>query len=145
MPINDRIARVSWLDQDQRVVHQYVFGKWDWDDFYAQHTEIVAMMRSVTHPVHLLVQLEDVSVLSIPAGLFTHVRRTLVDFPPNHTSIVAVSNNRLIKALVKVIIKLAPSDSTRNITIVGTLDEACALLGITPEQRVTEEINQTDS
>jgi hypothetical protein len=72
----------EWLDDECTILHQRYDGKWNWQDFYASFKhEVMPMMSSVPHTVHLLA---DVSTsASIPAGNLFHTRNVLNQLPPN--------------------------------------------------------------
>ena len=118
----------QWLDEDHDVVYQVFDGEWTWDEFYACHQTIIALMGSVSHPVHLLIHVANIS-FHLPKGLFTHFRRTLEEFPENHEHIVAISDNRFVSIIASTSSRILPPLKNKGVLVVHTKDHALRVLG----------------
>lgn len=92
---------VEWDNEEKVIIRMTFAGKWTWHDFYQANLEAVAMMKTVEHPVHFLVDFRQSQ--GIPGDSpFIHARNAITAIPDNWDIMVVVTNNPLLEHLVKV-------------------------------------------
>lgn len=124
----------EWLDPDCSIIHQRYDGKWNWQDFYTSFkNDIVPMMRSVTHPVHLLADVS--SSAGIPPGNLFHTRNVLNQLPSNWGLAIVYGGNRFVDVLVHIFKTVNPGGLGGKMETAVTLDDVYQLTGTYLTQR----------
>jgi hypothetical protein len=111
---------VSWDNEEKTIVRQTYIGKWTWDEFYAAGEEFAVLAGTVTHTVHLLIDMRQAGPL--PGGALSHIG-AMNRLPPNMGRIVAVGVGSFVMKMFNVAAAVRPAIKER-ILIVATLDEA---------------------
>ena len=124
------VIEVKWLDEEKTVIFQRVTNPFSWDEFYEYDKEIQRMMRSVSHPITLLVDLQDFSMRDVPKGALTHIRATMPHFPNHVIRIIAVSNSIFVLSLARIIQRISATTQQIKIYAVRTMEEADEILNL---------------
>lgn len=121
---------VEWDHEEAAVVRQTFTGKWTWNELYTSLQEVDRLIRSVDHPVFLLIDMRKSMVL--PSGALAHVR-TLDRWHPNLQKIIAIGVNPLIRTMFGVVARVRPS-MHEQIILVITLEDAFAVMNVLKRQ-----------
>ena len=121
---------VEWFDVEQTIIYQRIRELFAWDDFHAQDTTIKAMIASVTHPVCMVVDVQDFSMRNAPGGVLTHIRMTMPGFPDNLTCIVVIADTIFGMSLFKMVQRLGFIGPGCQFHVVNSLEEAQTFLDI---------------
>lgn|GEM_PF-3365836 len=90
---------ISWDNEVKTVVCLKLLEDWSWRELYDHNQEIVDMMASVDHPVHLLI--DHTSNAPLPTnGVITHARNILGAYPPNCDLRILVTTSMLALRMV---------------------------------------------
>src|SRR5688572_2218777 len=73
---------IVWDNEEKNVICLKLLEGWTWRELYDHNQQIVDMMASVDHPVHLLI--DHTSNAPLPTnGVITHARNILGAYPSN--------------------------------------------------------------
>lgn len=90
---------IYWDNEEKTAVCLKLLEGWSWKELYDHNPEIVEMMASVDHPVHLLI--DHTSNTPLPTnGVITHARNILGAYPPNCDLRVIVTPSMLALRMV---------------------------------------------
>lgn len=128
---------VRWLDEDRTIVHYRLEDRWTWDEFKKAHDEIMEMMRSVDHPVSLVIEFADLWSTLFPSGVVLGFSSLLDDFPPNHKSAIIVTKASIVHQTLSEIKQTSFTKAAKNMQIVSSLDSAYNLLGFSSDVLVS--------
>ena len=116
---------VTW-DNPQRTVICFDFrDHWDWDDLYAASDQATAMLDTVNHTVHFIMDLRQAN--KIPGDLMAHAERIAGGHHPRRGKMIVVGANRLLRTVGGGLRKLFP-DATRNVVFARDLEEAYEII-----------------
>ena len=119
--------QVEWDNPEKTIIRVTYPEKWTWNDFFESMVEETALMRTVQHTVHLLVDLRQSK--SIPVGgALTHSRNALNDLPDNWGILAVVSTNVLIQRLATVFRTAFTNRIGAKTFVVASMDEAYRLI-----------------
>ena len=118
-------AQVVWDNEDKTIVRYIFQGHWGWDDFYNVIEEANAMMDSVDHEVHAIIDTRGSGFT--PTDLLSHLRDIHTRINPKAGMHVLVGAKLFVRTTHKLFIKLDPRKG-EDFTFAATLDEARAML-----------------
>jgi hypothetical protein len=116
-------VEVSWVDYAQTTILRNFTGLWTWEEFYKSQEQVNAMLRSVPHKVHQILDFSETK--SLPPNALTHLRNSGRNVPPNRGKSIVVTRNNFFLQMYNIINKLFPA-ITERVVIVATRDEAMA-------------------
>jgi hypothetical protein len=112
---------VSWVDYAQTTILRYFTGHWTWEEFYKSQEQVNAMLRSVPHQVHQILDFSETS--SLPPNTLTHLRNSARNVPPNRGKSIVVTRSNFYLQMYNILNKLFPA-ITERVIIVATREEA---------------------
>ncbi len=113
---------IAWDNPEQTVIRQTLLDGWTWEALYELNQQTNAMMRSVDHTVHLMVDFTQTSHL--PVGGLTHAHNIFKNYPPNFGILVVVTHNLLVERMIS----MFQAVYSRKVYGVGSFDDAYRLL-----------------
>lgn len=114
-------VKVRWYDEAQAIVLYEFQGDWTWDELYPQYDTAIAMEKSVTHRVDVIIDMRRAGRL--PKNVLSHMKN-FSDKQPDNIGITAiVTNNAFVRTLYTTGCKFYPKIQ-RYFTVVQTLDDA---------------------
>jgi hypothetical protein len=118
-------ASLNWLDNTKSVIYCQYTGAHDWDELYQVASLADAMMKSVRHTVHLVIDAQQSAGLP-RSSPFPHFKRALSSLPENTGVIVIISQKLFIKMSLALVTKFY--DTSDRLFLVGNTEEATAIL-----------------
>lgn len=95
----------KWFNEERTIILQSYTGKWTWDEWDVCNDQVHAMMDSVAHTVHTIIDLSQSGPL--PPGSFTSCLSDLPRIPsathPNSGYLVFIGTTFAHEALTDVI------------------------------------------
>lgn len=80
-----------WYNEEKDIAHFTYEGHWTWDEYYEGTYKLYDLMKSVNHPVDVIVEYLEGS--SQPSGNpYVHWKNTSEKAPPNRGNMVIVGN-----------------------------------------------------
>lgn len=114
--------QTNWLDSTTKnVILREFKGEWTWDDFAESQKEVSALLSSVEHTVHQIIDFSGTPTM--PPGAIAHMRNSGRDMPENRGKSIVVINRVLYQQMYNVLSKVFPS-VTERVVIVSTREEA---------------------
>lgn len=123
MPIS-----VRFEDDDHIVVWEFV-GKWTWEDYYDQRDDVNNKIEATPHTVDMIVDMTNGSLL--PQSVLTHAGSAARKAPTNIGKIIIVGPSAFLRTFFnffKRMYGIFQPQQEKNLHMVGTLDEAYAIL-----------------
>lgn len=122
--------QVVWENDEHTVLRYVIEDPWSWDDLGNAFRQMHAMMDTVDHKVHSIMDMRKTR--NIPTNAFTQIKRAGVNDPghPNHSRLtVFVGASLFAKALLSVIGRTYRTLNEYNdFRFVETVEQAHALL-----------------
>ena len=115
---------VEWLNAEQTAIIQKIRVPFTWDEFHATDKVIKSMIASVSHPVSILVDLQEFSIHIIPNGILTHIHMTIRSFPDNLQQVIVIADNLFITSLLKTVQQLGMPGPDLKLHAVRSMGEA---------------------
>ena len=84
---------VQWDNEEKTIIYYTFDGAWTWDEFYAVYRDVYAMLDTVQHPVHAIVDLRSSRLL--PRDTLTQMRRLTYEQHENGGMTVFITSNPL--------------------------------------------------
>jgi hypothetical protein len=95
---------VKW-DNDEKTIIYYTFdGAWTWDEFNAVYQDVYAMLDTVQHQVHAIVDLRSSRLL--PRDTLTQMRRLTYEQHENGGITVFITSNPLARTFYSILSNL---------------------------------------
>lgn len=86
---------LDWDNDEQTIIRLTLHDGWAYDELFELNPRTIAMMRSVDHPVHVLV---DYTLTNdMPLGSAMHAKNLSKDWPANFGILAAVTTNLLVQ------------------------------------------------
>jgi hypothetical protein len=121
-------VNVEWGNPEQTIVVAHYEGKWTWEEFYHANTvDVVALMQSVPHTVHVISDMSASSGLPM-GGAITNARNVINHYPANWGMLVVVSDKMIVSALVNVYHSAFKTGTGGKTFAAKTLEDAFALV-----------------
>lgn len=117
---------ISWDNDEKTVIRCEGEGRWTWDEYHTSLENIMDMIRTVNHPVDLII-IERPGSAMPPGSPQPHFQRVQKLSPPNMGHTVIVVRSALAKAMSALLTRL-PGNLMGNVNMVGSLDEAHAFI-----------------
>lgn len=117
--------KIEWYGQGKQVILQTYDGETTWESFFEMATLSEAMIRSVEHPVHLII---DRSTASFPEFKPTTMASVNNMIPDNQDMVIVVGAEYTVETLSKIIGKRVAPQAFRGSFYVSTMEEAHAIL-----------------
>jgi hypothetical protein len=121
------VIHVNWIDPQQTILClEYEHPVRDWNEYIKANERAYEMMRTVSHPVHLI---HHAGAVMMPSGNpFPHLRYVYNHLPPHTGDIVMVISHRFPRIIIDMALRFILS--TDNLHIVETIDEAYDILNL---------------
>jgi hypothetical protein len=119
-------VQASWDDEDQTIIRTEFSGAWTWDEAHAAVDEVNAMMASVEHIVHTIIDMRGSS--RIPPLAFREVRAMLSKRSSSAGATVIVGANFMTASLWKTIAQTYGWLVNSSYTFADTVEEARAYI-----------------
>ena len=123
-------VHVDWDNEDRTVIRYDLAGHWNWHEFEVAVEQSFAMTESVTHTVHVIIDMRQ--SLSIPDGAILYFKRLLQAAPANRGLYTVVSQDRAVDKMLAMFGRIH-RQKTHRIQQAATLDEARGRLA-TPQK-----------
>lgn len=123
MPISVR------FEDDNHIVVWEFDGKWTWEDYYSQRDTVNDKIQATPHTVDMIVDMTNGSLL--PQSVLTHAGNAVRKSPTNIGIIVIVGPSNFLRTFFnffKRMYGIFQPAQEKNLHMVGTLDEAYAIL-----------------
>ena len=117
---------VSWFDDSKTAILREFGASWTWDEFYESQTEVNAMLSSVEHKVHQVIDFRQSNTL--PSNTLTHIRNSGRNIPENRGKSIVITRSAFYKQMYKILDLVFPS-ITERVIVVATRDEALKEIG----------------
>jgi hypothetical protein len=125
MPIS-----LNWNDDDKTILRLIFWNEWDLDEYVRQFEVVIDAIKTVAHPVDILVDLRTDSF--VPKGNTLRVFRHVLDnLPDNAGIIVYVNDNHVQRHMFNTQLSFYNTlrrRHKRHLQMVETLDEAYELI-----------------
>jgi len=119
------LITVNWNNPEKTCIYYHFVGQWTWDEFDAVYSEVYAMLDTVSHPVHAIVDLRESHLL--PYDTLTQMRRLTFQQHPNGGITIFITENPFARSLFNILTGVL-SQAKEIFRIVNTVDKAYALL-----------------
>jgi hypothetical protein len=117
----------TWDNTEQTILRVSYDGLWDLRDFRSSTSQAYEMIRSVAHPVNVIL---DLSLSSgMPYRFSSAIRDVNQDMPQNTGQIILVQKNLLVEVMINAMAVLVRGQR-RPFTMVRTLAEARRLAAV---------------
>ena len=125
---------IAWDNQDKTILKGTVAPPFTWEELFDQWDIAAEMIRSMPHPVHLIVISQSTGFP--PGNALAQLNRISTNVPQNLGLAIMVTTNRFIALINSTLFKLSPRFSRRG-RVASSLDEAYALIAaeVVPELR----------
>jgi hypothetical protein len=120
MPIS-----ILWDNAEKTVIQYHFEGRWTWDEFHHALAEGNAMMDSVDHTVHVIVNMQN--SMALPRGAITHIANLRIRKHRRIGVTILIGASQLIQAIHSAMITIYPGID-KNFKMLPTLEEARAAL-----------------
>ena len=119
---------VSWDNPSQTIICCQFDAVWTWSDVFAMNHDIVSMMDTVTHPVHVIIIMQGKTFPK--SGTLIYTKHLFIHPHPNYANhVVFVGDDILIKTFEQIIRKVyVLSMSKIKSSYAETLDDARRLI-----------------
>lgn len=118
---------VSWQDPERTIILCQAQGRWTWEEYHHALDQIVRLANSVDYAVNVIVMRMPQSVQ--PAGLGApHYQRAVKMLPANVRRNILVTGNKTVANNATILMSKIMNKISKHITILGSLDEAFALI-----------------
>lgn len=115
----------EWANQSQTIIHLHLHEPWRMSDYIEASAHTQALMKSVTHPVHLIIDLTDVT--TFPKDILPSIPTINAHILPDQGLVIPVKLSRYLQLLTKFVVRLFPRFG-RNLVFAQTLKEAYAII-----------------
>jgi hypothetical protein len=95
---------VKWDNAEKTIIYYTFDGAWTWDEFNAVYQEVYAMLDTVQHKVHAIVDLRNSRLL--PRDTLTQMRRLTYEQHENGGLTVFITTNAFAKTLYSILSNL---------------------------------------
>jgi len=119
--------QVSWDNDEKTIIRSESEGVWTWDEYHAALDEVAAMMRSVNHRVDLIT-LRHTGATMPPGSPLPYFRRSMKVLPDNHGINVFVARSAFAINMIAVFTRIYSGMLGGKHLIVGTIEEARAMI-----------------
>jgi hypothetical protein len=109
-----------WDNTEKTIIRYDYEGTWTWDDLHKALEESHTMMRTVSHPVDVIIDVSSSRL--IPSGALGRSKNITDNKPDNHGKTMVVGANSFIQGLSDLFRKIYRKELT--VTYVATLEEA---------------------
>ena len=116
---------VTWGNEEQTLIHVTFTGSWTWYEFYAAAGTISQHMESVSHPVDIVLDMQN--SVPVPPDLMLHMQRVEFYSLLNGVAIV-VQKDAARQTLAERITALLQHNITRKVVYANDLYEAQMLI-----------------
>lgn len=123
---SNQMIQIAWDDDAHTIIRETYIGDWTWDDFYHSVGVVPQMMMSVSHTVHILIDLQESGTVPIGSAL-VHARNAMQHFPDNWGIMAVVGPSMFIRSLVDIIRRILPGRMAGKIFVARSLQEAYEL------------------
>lgn len=114
-------VHVNWDDPNCTVIRLDFIQRWSWDDFQYMLREAHEMIRSMSYPVHLIIN--TLESAGFPKGSpFPHLNSMLNQHPTDTGLIIIVTRKTFFKMVIATAVRFY--GNREHVRIVSTLDEA---------------------
>jgi hypothetical protein len=120
MPIH-----VDWDDAEQTIIRYTFSSPWTWNDYRAAIDRAWELAQSVDHPTDTITDMSNSRLW--PEGLFTNIRKSVVEIPDTTQSVVLVGGGMFVEMSISVLRRVYRSPGARFLTA-HSLDEARQLI-----------------
>ena len=121
---------ITWDNAEQTILRVTYDGHWDLEDFRSSNSQAYEMIKSVAHPVNVILDMRLSS--GMPNGFGSAIRDVNRGMPLNTGQIILVQKNLLVEIMVNAMSRLVRGQR-RPFTMVHTLDEA-RRLAVSPRE-----------
>ena len=125
-----------WDNPEKSVLRHIYQGSWEWKDFYQSIAEADAMMDTVDHKVHVIVDVRKSKIM--PSDTLTHIGhlrgRTA---HANRGQTVLVGGNMFLQRLYTLFSKIYP-EMVMRFLLVSSIEEAYSVFDVQSSQSSSE-------
>jgi len=122
-----KTIEIKWDNDEHTIIRETYIGNWTWDDFYDSVGVVPPMMISVSHTVHILIDLRESGPVPIGSAI-VHARSAMQRFPQNWGIMAVVGPSMFIRSLVDIIRSILPGRLAGKIFVARSFEEAYALM-----------------
>jgi hypothetical protein len=127
---------ICWDNEEKTAIRCESEGNWTWDEYHTSLEQIAEMMREVNHHVDLI-NIRRLGATMPRGSSLPHFQRALAILPDNFGLNIFVTNNAVARVIVSVFTRVYASLSGGRLLMVGTLEEARAVVAKERAKRVT--------
>jgi hypothetical protein len=117
--------QVFWEDDAQTIVRYNFEGTWTWDELYPAYYQAIAMEKSVTDRVDVILDMRDSG--RVPANALLHIKNISEKQPPNIGLSIFVTTNAFVTSMYNMAIRVY-SKVAYYFRITKTPEEALAMI-----------------
>jgi hypothetical protein len=129
-----------WFDDKKELVLYTFEGKWTWDELYPVYREAIAMEKSVSQRVDVV--LDMLKSTSVPANALMHVKNFSDKQPENLGLTVVVTSSGFVHALYDAGIKFYKGIA-HYFRVVSTMDDAFRMISEDRQSHHDQPIGKT--
>jgi hypothetical protein len=122
---------VKWFNDEHKIVHWDIEGAWNWDDVYLSLDEANALLDTVDHTVHTIVDVRNSPL--IPGGTITQLKNLVNKQHPQAGISVFVTTNTFARSVFMMFSKLTGKAGER-FRLVATPEEALTLIAAVQDE-----------
>lgn len=126
----------EWLDEERTIALTTMSGGWTWDEFGSISQQYREDLKTINHPVYEIIVFDQMARSWLPPNAISYGRNLLRSQPDNIIMSIAVTRNTFLRNMINMLMNL--TQSSYKIAIVGTLDEAHALIAERKQDAVQE-------
>ena len=119
---------IVWDDPDQTIIYCSYEGEWVLEEYLAALNQGVRLMRSVDHPVDVIVYTVDAAAQSPPLWALRAWRYAVMNQPSNAGMTVSVPGNASVRAFSFALNRLLGSHFQGKLLTANTVDQARQLI-----------------
>lgn len=117
-------AMNNWDNAEHTILRQTLTDPWTWEECYQAMREAAAMMRLMSHEVHMIEDLRKGSKLPTGSSVISTAKAILDQLPDNWGVTVVVSDSAFIKVMVNTFTKVFSGGIGRKLFFTTSIDEA---------------------
>ncbi|MBE2183873.1 MAG: hypothetical protein IAE89_10645 [Anaerolineae bacterium] len=118
MPIN-----IVWEDDEKSILRMSYSGKWTLKEFDQSIQEALALYRSVSHDIDLIIDTRSNQTNIL--NTISSMARMESEVLPNHRSVTVIGVNPMLRAAAGIGSRIAPR-LNKNLSFAATIEEAHA-------------------
>lgn len=121
-------VRVEWDNKEQTTLRYDVEGQWTWNEFLEAIKQAKALMETVQHTVHFIVNpLDERSRGYLPGGTVSHVIQIYRSAPSNAGASVIIGGGDVLRTMNKISQQFYPRIAKRY-RFADSLEEARSIV-----------------